>query len=60
VKACPVQAIDLKLPTQILESNVSLRAKCTKHETVWEIRNGNIIKEEIVIPATTWNGTEKF
>ena len=58
VKACPVQAIDLKLPTQILKSNVSLRAKCTKQETVWEIRNGNIIKEEIVIPATTWNGTK--
>ncbi len=59
MKACPVQAIDLKLPTQILKSNVSLRAKCTKHHTAWEIRNGNGIKEEIVIPATTWNGVKK-
>ncbi len=59
VKACPVQAIDLKLPTQILKSDVSLRAKCTKHETIWEIRNGNIIKEEIVIPATTGIGVEQ-
>jgi adenylylsulfate reductase subunit B len=58
VKACPVQALDLKLPSQILESDVSLRAKCTKHETVWEIRNGNIIKEEFVIPAITGNGVE--
>ncbi|MDP6925010.1 MAG: hypothetical protein R2568_09420 [Candidatus Scalindua sp.] len=49
---------DLKLPTQILGSNASLRAKCTKHETIWEIRNGNIIKEEIVVPATTGNGVE--
>ncbi len=58
VKVCPVQAIDLKLPTQILESNVSLRAKCTKQETVWEIRNGNIINGKFVIPATIGNGIE--
>ena len=49
---------DLKLPTQILESDVSLRAKCTKHETIWEIRDRNEIKEKIVIPATTGNGVE--
>ena len=59
VKVCPVQAIDLKLPTQILESHVSMRAKCEKRHTVWEIRNGNGIKEEFVIPATTGNGTER-
>ncbi len=58
VKACPVQALDLKLPTQILESDVFLRAKCTKHETIWEIRNRKGIKEEFVIPATTGNGVE--
>ena len=58
VKACPVQAIDLKLPTQILESGVSLRANCEKRNTVWEIRDGDIIKEEFVIPATTVNGEE--
>jgi adenylylsulfate reductase subunit B len=58
VKACPVQAIDLKLPSQILKSDVSLRAKCTKHETLWEIRDRNEIKEKFVIPATTWNGAE--
>jgi adenylylsulfate reductase subunit B len=58
VKACPVQAIELKLPSQILKSDVSLRAKCTKHETVWEIRSRNEIKEKIVIPATTGNGVE--
>ncbi|MBC8551022.1 MAG: hypothetical protein H8D23_15365 [Candidatus Brocadiales bacterium] len=58
MKAFPVQAIDLKLPSQILKSYVSLRTKCTKYETFWEIRNGSIIKEEIVIPATTWNRTK--
>ena len=56
VKACPVQAIDLKLPSQILKSNVSIRAQCKKQHTVWEIRNGNGIKEEFVIPAITENG----
>ncbi|MEK6765765.1 MAG: 4Fe-4S binding protein [Planctomycetota bacterium] len=55
VKACPVQAIDLKLPSQILKSKVSLRAQCKKQHTIWEIRNGNGIKEEYVIPATTGN-----
>lgn len=58
VKVCPVQAIDLKLPSQILKSNVSLRAQCKKHQTVWEIRNGNGIKEEFIIPAITENGVE--
>lgn len=56
VKACPVQAIDLKLPSQILKSNVSLRAQCKKQHTVWEIRNGDGIKEEFIIPAITGNG----
>ncbi len=58
VKACLVQAIDLKLPTQILESSVSLRAKCEKRNTVWEIRDGGFIKEKFVIPATTGIGVE--
>ena len=59
VKVCPVQAIDLKLPSQILKSNVSLRAQCKKQHTVWEIRNGNGTKEEFVIPAITGNGDVK-
>lgn len=58
VKACPVLAIDLTLPSQILKSNVSLRARCRKKYTVWEIRNGSSVKEEFVIPATTGNGVE--
>jgi hypothetical protein len=33
-----------------------MRAKCEKHHTVWEIRNGNGIKEEFVIPAISGNG----
>ena len=52
VKACPIQAIDLKLPSQIIKSNTSLRAKCEKRHTLWEIMNGNGIKEEFVILAT--------
>ena len=59
MKVCPVQAIDLKLPSQILKSNVSLRAQCKKQHTVWEIRNGNGIKEEFVIPAITGSGAEQ-
>ncbi len=52
VKVCPIQAIDLKLPSQIIKSNISLRAKCEKQQTLWEIVNGNGVKEEFVIPAT--------
>ncbi len=59
MKACPVQAIDLKLPSQILKSNVSLRATCTKQHTVWEIRNGNGIKEEFVTPSMTVHGARE-
>ncbi len=34
----------------------TLRVQCKKQHTVWEIRNGNGIKEEFVIPAITGNG----
>ncbi len=51
VKACPIQAIDLKLPSQIIKSNASLKASCNKQHTIWKIMNGNGVKEEFVIPA---------
>ncbi len=49
---CPIHAIELKLPSQIIISIPSLRAKCEKQHTLWEIMNGNGVKEEFVIPAT--------
>ncbi len=56
VKACPVQAIDLKLPSQIIKSSTSLKIKCEKQHTIWEIVNGNGVKEEFVIPARNEKG----
>lgn len=51
VKVCPVHAIDLKLPTQIADGDASLSIKCKKHKTIFEIKNGNKVKEKFVIPA---------
>lgn len=56
VKACPVQAMDLKLPSQIIKSTASLKARCEKHHTVWEIKNGNSVKEKFIIPARNEKG----
>ncbi len=52
VKACPIHAIDLTLPSQLIKGNTSLRARCEKKQTVWEIVNGNGVKEKYVTPAT--------
>lgn len=56
VKSCPLQAIDLKLPSQIIKSSTSLKAKCEKRHTIWEVVNGNGVKEKFVIPATNEQG----
>lgn len=56
VKACPVQAIDLRLPSQIVKSNVSIRVRCKKRYTVWEVRDKSNVKEKFVIPATIEKG----
>ncbi len=56
VKVCPVQAIDLKLPSQIIKSSTSLKVRCKKQHTIWEVMKGNNIKEEFVIPAAIEKG----
>ncbi len=51
VKVCPVHAIDLKLPAEIIKGSTSLKARCEKQHTVWEIMNGNGVKEKYITPA---------
>jgi adenylylsulfate reductase, subunit B len=56
VKACPVQAIELRLPFEVSGDDTSLKAQTKRDKTIWTIRNADGHQEEFIIHARSMKG----
>ena len=56
VKACPVQAIELRLPFEVSDDGASLKARMKRDKTIWMIRNADGHQEEFIIHAMSTKG----